>query len=186
MSPLSLIVADYRYQVHFSTPRFAGVSKTTRHGEYGKQRWKIAMHRWFQCAFIRNTVVNGAQHRYLHQSQIGNAFGFKHRIEWAQHWILRCSAPFPTVLGIVPDGAHFSSTVGNGAEVFPCSARWVRTFSVRHHIAHSGVFRADSALFWWILVLRTFAVILRTKRGLVPVGCWSTLLAKCVGVLNKT
>ena len=106
MSPLSLIVADYRYQVHFSTPRFAGVSKTTRHGEYGKQRW--------------NTVVNGAQHRYLHQSQIGNAFGFKHRIEWAQHWILRCSAPFPTVLGIVPDGAHFSSTVGNGAEVFPC------------------------------------------------------------------
>ena len=37
MSPLSLIVADYRYQVHFSTPRFAGVSKTTRHGEYGKQ-----------------------------------------------------------------------------------------------------------------------------------------------------
>ena len=86
MSPLSLIVADYRYQVHFSTPRFAGVSKTTRHGEYGKQRWKIAMHRWFQCAFIRNTVVNGAQHRYLHQSQFGNAFRFKHRIEWAQPW----------------------------------------------------------------------------------------------------
>ena len=31
-----------------------------------------------------------------------------------------------TVLGTVPDGAHFSSTVGNGAEVFPCTAQSVQ------------------------------------------------------------